>query len=148
VFLSVRESDRDDIVGIARELQEMGFELYTSRGTGTFLAERGVETKMLRKLSEGARPTVLDVIANGEINLIINTPTKKGAKTDEGRIRANAVRTGIPMITTVSAARATVDAIAALRAGAWTVTAIQDYFPHLARPKAEPRKPALAGAGA
>jgi carbamoyl-phosphate synthase large subunit len=101
---------------------------------------------MLHKLSEGARPTVLDVIANGEINLIINTPTKKGAKTDEGKIRANAVRAGIPMITTVSAARATVDAIAALRAGAWTVTAIQDYFPHLARPKAEPKR-TLAGAG-
>jgi carbamoyl-phosphate synthase large subunit len=147
VFLSVREGDRDAIVEIARKLREMEFTIFTSRGTGAFLAGRGVETKTLHKLSEGARPTVLDVIANGEINLIINTPTKKGAKTDEGKIRANAVRAGIPMITTVSAARATVDAIAALRAGAWTVTAIQDYFPHLARPKAEPKR-ALAGAGA
>ncbi len=147
VFLSVRESDREEIVGIARDLGTMGFTVYTSRGTGAYLAEHGVETKTLHKLSEGARPTVLDVIANGDIHLIINTPTKKGAKTDEGRIRANAVRTGIPMITTVSAARATVDAIAALRAGAWTVSAIQDYFPHLARPKAAPRR-ALVGAGA
>jgi carbamoyl-phosphate synthase large subunit len=147
VFLSVRESDREAIVGIARDLGKMGFTVFTSRGTGAYLAEHGVETKTLHKLSEGARPTVLDVIANGEIHLIINTPTKKGAKTDEGRIRANAVRTGIPMITTVSAARATVDAIAALRAGAWTVAAIQDYFPHLARPKATPKR-ALAGAGA
>ncbi|MEY3141825.1 MAG: Carbamoyl-phosphate synthase large chain, partial [Planctomycetota bacterium] len=146
VFLSVRDGDRAAIVEIARKLREMEFAIYTSRGTGAYLAERGVETKMLHKLSEGARPTVLDVIANGEISLIINTPTKKGAKTDEGKIRANAVRAGIPMITTVSAARATVDAIAALRAGAWTVTAIQDYFPHLARPKAEPKR-ALAGAG-
>jgi len=80
---------------------------------------------------------VLDLMANGEVALVVNTPTRKGAKTDEGRIRATAVRAGIPMITTMSAARATVDAIAALRAGAWTVTAIQDYFPHLARPKAE-----------
>ena len=146
VFLSVRDGDRAAIVEIARKLREMEFTIYTSRGTGAYLAERGVETKTLHKLSEGARPTVLDVIANGEINLIINTPTKKGAKTDEGKIRANAVRAGIPMITTVSAARATVDAIAALRAGAWTVTAIQDYFPHLARPKAEPKR-TLAGAG-
>jgi carbamoyl-phosphate synthase large subunit len=142
----VRDGDRAAIVEIARKLREMEFTIYTSRGTGAYLAERGVETKTLHKLSEGARPTVLDVIANGEINLIINTPTKKGAKTDEGKIRANAVRAGIPMITTVSAARATVDAIAALRAGAWTVTAIQDYFPHLARPKAEPKR-TLAGAG-
>ncbi|MBI1303728.1 MAG: carbamoyl-phosphate synthase large subunit [Phycisphaera sp.] len=147
VFLSVRESDREEIVGITRDLGKMGFTVFTSRGTGAYLAEHGVETKTLHKLSEGARPTVLDVIANGEIHLIINTPTKKGAKTDEGRIRATAVRAGIPMITTVSAARATVDAIAALRAGAWTVSAIQDYFPHLARPKATPKR-ALAGAGA
>lgn len=61
---------------------------------------------------------MLDLIANGEIHLIINTPTRKGGKTDEGRIRATAVRAGIPMITTMSAAKATVDAIAALRAGA------------------------------
>jgi carbamoyl-phosphate synthase large subunit len=147
VFLSVRESDREEIVGIASDLGKMGFTVFTSRGTGAYLAEHGVETKTLHKLSEGARPTVLDVIANGEIHLIINTPTKKGAKTDEGRIRATAVRAGIPMITTVSAARATVDAIAALRAGAWTVSAIQDYFPHLARPKATPNR-TLAGAGA
>jgi carbamoyl-phosphate synthase large subunit len=146
VFVSVREGDREEVVGIARDLVRMGFTVFTSRGTGAYLAEHGVETTMLHKLSEGARPTVLDVMANGEVQLIINTPTKKGAMTDEGRIRANAVRTGIPMITTVSAARATVDAIAALRAGAWSVTAIQDYFPHLARPKLTPPRVCEAAA--
>ncbi|MFM7259358.1 MAG: carbamoyl-phosphate synthase large subunit, partial [bacterium] len=139
VFLSVRDGDKDGAIAIARDLKSMGFEVYTSRGTAAFLKTYSVETKSVHKLSEGARPTVLDLIANGEIHLIINTPTRKGAKTDEGRIRATAVRAGIPMITTMSAAKATVDAIAALRAGAWTVTAIQDYFPHLARPKAERR---------
>jgi len=139
VFLSVRDGDKDEAIAIARDLKSMGFEVYTSRGTAAFLTTYSVETKSVHKLSEGARPTVLDLIANGEIHLIINTPTRKGAKTDEGRIRATAVRAGIPMITTMSAAKATVDAIAALRAGAWTVTAIQDYFPHLARPKAARR---------
>jgi carbamoyl-phosphate synthase large subunit len=137
VFLSVRDGDKDEAIAIARDLRSMGFEVYTSKGTAAFLKTYSVETKAVHKLSEGARPTVLDLIANGEIHLIINTPTRKGSKTDEGRIRATAVRAGIPMITTISAAKATVDAIAALRAGAWTVTAIQDYFPHLARPKAE-----------
>jgi carbamoyl-phosphate synthase large subunit len=137
VFLSVRDGDKEESIAVARDLCAMGFEVYTSKGTSAYLRTFGVETKSVNKLSEGARPTVLDLIANGEIHLIINTPTRKGAKTDEGRIRATAVRAGIPMITTMSAARATVDAIAALRAGAWTVTAIQDYFPHLARPKAE-----------
>jgi carbamoyl-phosphate synthase large subunit len=137
VFLSVRDGDKDEAIAIARDLRSMGFEVYTSKGTAAFLKTYSVETKSVHKLSEGARPTVLDLIANGEIHLIINTPTRKGGKTDEGRIRATAVRAGIPMITTISAAKATVEAIAALRAGAWTVTAIQDYFPHLARPKAE-----------
>ena len=145
VFLSVRDGDKDEAIEIARGLKSMGFEVYTSRGTAAFLKTYSVETKSVHKLSEGARPTVLDLIANGEIHLIINTPTRKGAKTDEGRIRATAVRAGIPMITTMSAAKATVDAIAALRAGAWTVTAIQDYFPHLARPKAERRAAELVG---
>ncbi|MEY3026767.1 MAG: Carbamoyl-phosphate synthase large chain, partial [Planctomycetota bacterium] len=137
VFLSVRDGDKDEAIAIARDLRSMGFEVFTSKGTAAFLKSYSVETKSVHKLSEGARPTVLDLIANGEIHLIINTPTRKGGLTDEGRIRATAVRAGIPMITTMSAAKATVDAIAALRAGAWTVTAIQDYFPHLARPKAE-----------
>ncbi|MFM7052244.1 MAG: carbamoyl-phosphate synthase large subunit, partial [Planctomycetota bacterium] len=147
VFLSVRDGDKDDAIAIARDLKAMGFEVYTSKGTSAFLRTHSVDTKAVHKLSEGARPTVLDLIANGEIHLIINTPTRKGGKTDEGRIRATAVRSGIPMVTTISAAQATVEAIGALRAGAWTVTAIQDYFPHLARPKAE-RKPAgeLVGA--
>jgi carbamoyl-phosphate synthase large subunit len=143
VFLSVRDSDKEDAIIVARGLRSMGFEVYTSKGTAAYLKTFSVETKSVHKLSEGARPTVLDLIANGEIHLIINTPTRKGAKTDEGRIRATAVRAGIPMITTMSAARATVDAIAALRAGAWTVTAIQDYFPHLARPTAERKAPEL-----
>ncbi len=145
VFLSVRDGDKDEAIEIARGLKSMGFEVYTSRGTAAFLKTYSVETKSVHKLSEGARPTVLDLIANGEIHLIINTPTRKGAKTDEGRIRATAVRAGVPMITTMSAAKATVDAIAALRAGAWNVTAIQDYFPHLARPKAERRAAELVG---
>jgi carbamoyl-phosphate synthase large subunit len=128
VFLSVRDGDKDEAIAIARDLRAMDFEVYTSKGTAMFLKSHGVETRSVNKLSEGARPTVLDLIANGEIHLIINTPTRKGAKTDEGRIRATAVRAGIPMITTMSAAKATVDAIAALRAGAWTVMALQDYF--------------------
>ena len=129
VFLSVREGDRQEAVGVARGLVAMGFTVYTSRGTHAFLLGHSIETRQLPKLSEGARPNVLDMLQNGEIQLVINSPTKKGAGTDEGRIRATAVRLGVPMITTMSAARATVHAIAALRAGAWTVTAMQDYFP-------------------
>jgi len=134
VFLSVRDSDKAHAVEIARELVAMGFVVHATKGTWDLLESQGVQSLLLPKISEGARPNVLDKLTNGEIALIINTPTRKGGETDEGRVRAAAVRTGIPMLTTIAGARASVQAIAALRAGSWGVSAMQDYFPHLARP--------------
>jgi carbamoyl-phosphate synthase large subunit len=137
VFLSVRDSDKAAAIEVARSLRAAGFEVYSTGGTHRSLLGAGVETHELPKISEGRRPNILDLIANGEIQLIVNTPTRKGAHTDEGRIRAMAVTAGVPMITTVSGGRAAVLAIAALQAGDWDVAAIQDYFPHLARPAAK-----------
>ena len=140
VFLSVRDSDKPHAVDIARQLLAMGFTVHTTNATFETLAAAGVRTNLIAKISEGARPNVLDRITNGELALIINSPTKTGGDTDEGRVRAAAVRAGVPMITTMAGAKASVQAIAALRGGAWSVSAIQDYFPHLARAKApEPR---------
>ncbi len=127
VFLSVRDSDKPASVEIARTLVSMGFRVFTTQGTHELLRSYSVDTELLRKISEGARPNIVDKIANGEIQLIINTPTRKGAHTDEGKIRAMAVRGEVPMITTVAGARAAVQAIAALRAGSWSVAAVQDY---------------------
>ncbi len=129
VFLSVRDSDKPHCVQFTRTLVSLGFTVYTTEGTHELLQEYSVDTVVLRKISEGARPNILDKIANGEIHLIINTPTRKGAHTDEGTIRATAVRAGVPMITTITGADAIVQAIVALRAGAWSVAALQDYFP-------------------
>ncbi|MCH2143610.1 MAG: carbamoyl-phosphate synthase large subunit [Phycisphaerales bacterium] len=129
VFLSVRDSDKTAAVDIARNLVSMGFTVYTTGGTNDFLRSHTVETELMPKISEGARPNILDRIANGEIDLLVNTPTRKGADTDEGRIRAAAVRHGVTMITTVAAARTATQAIAGLRSGTWGVTAMQDYFP-------------------
>jgi carbamoyl-phosphate synthase large subunit len=127
VFLSVRAHDRPACVEVVRGLGAMGFVVYTSPGTGKYLAERGHETRILPKIADAVRPNVLDMMSNGQLHLIINTPTKTGWKTDEGRIRAAAVRYGIPMISTMTAASATVKAIAALRSGDWGVAALQDY---------------------
>ena len=127
VFVSVRDSDKPACAEIVRSLVSMGFTVFTTQGTHELLRSHSVDTRMLRKISEGARPNILDKIANGEIQLIINTPTRKGAQTDEGKIRAMAVRRGVPMITTIAGARAAVQAISALRAGAWSVAAVQDY---------------------
>jgi carbamoyl-phosphate synthase large subunit len=133
VFLSVRDTDKPHCVEIARSLVSMGFRVYTTRNTHDLLRSHSVDTLLLRKISEGARPNIVDKLTNDEIHLIINTPTRKGAHTDEGKIRAMAVRRKVPMITTVTGARAAVQAIAALKAGAWSVAAVQDYAPHLAR---------------
>ncbi len=127
VFLSVRRDDKPDLLHIGRSLVDMGFEVLTTEGTHRYLKEQGVETTRLMKISEG-RPNAVDLIKNGEISLIINTPTRKGAGTDEGKLRATAVRFAVPMITTITGAAAAVRAIKALREGQWSVAALQDYF--------------------
>jgi carbamoyl-phosphate synthase large subunit len=141
VFLSVRDSDKPHAVEIARQLVSMGFTVFTTGGTYQLLQQHSIDTVQLRKVSEGARPNILDKITNNEIHLILNTPTRKGAATDEGRIRATAVRNRVPMITTITGAKAAVQAIAALRAGAWSVASVQDYFPHLTRAEKKVQNP-------
>ena len=126
VFVSVRENDRQDMIPIVRSLMAMGFKVFTTKGTGELLATHGLRPKILQKIQEGARPNVIDLMQNNEIQLVINTPTRTGWQTDEGSIRATAVRLGIPMITTATAAVQAVHAIEALKAGFWDVTALQD----------------------
>ncbi|MEM1209314.1 MAG: carbamoyl-phosphate synthase large subunit [Planctomycetota bacterium] len=125
VFLSVRADDKPGVLDVGRDLVEMGFEVCCTGGTHDFLAEQGVQTTRLMKISEG-RPNAVDLIKNGELALVLNTPTRKGAGTDEGKLRATAVRFGVPMITTLTGASAAVRAIRALRAEAWRVWALQD----------------------
>ncbi len=126
VFLSVRQADRDAMIPVVRSLMAMGFKVFTTRGTGELLARHGLRPSILKKIQEGARPNVIDLMQNNEIQLVINTPTRTGWQTDEGRIRATAVRLGIPMVTTATAAMQAVHAIEALKAGFWDVTALQD----------------------
>jgi carbamoyl-phosphate synthase large subunit len=125
VFLSVRADDKPSVLDIGRDLVELGFEVCCTGGTHDFLAERGVKTTRLMKISEG-RPNAVDLIKNGELALVLNTPTRKGGGTDEGKLRATAVRFGVPMITTLTGASAAVRAMRALREERWRVWAIQD----------------------
>ena len=92
----------------------MGFELLATKGTAQRLEEEGVRVQALMKLQEG-RPNVLDYMIDGNLQLVINTPSGKGARTDEGRIRAAAVSHGVPCITTLEGADAAVGAMEALR---------------------------------
>ncbi|QYK48018.1 MAG: carbamoyl-phosphate synthase large subunit [Phycisphaeraceae bacterium] len=127
VFISVREQDRKEIVGPARTLMAMGYTVYATKGTGDFLRRHGLRPVVLEKIGAAIRPNVLDLMSDGKIQLVLNTPTRTGWQTDEGRIRSTAVRLGIPMITTNTGANAAVRAIEALRAGDWDTVAMQEY---------------------
>ncbi|MDX2131762.1 MAG: carbamoyl-phosphate synthase large subunit [Planctomycetota bacterium] len=138
VFVSVREQDRASIVDPVRLLIDQGFTVYATDGTAAYLAAHGVSPRVLQKIGAGARPNVLDLMHNGQIALIINTPTRTGWQTDEGRIRSTAVRLNIPMISTTTAAAAAARAIEATRARGWDVAALQDYAPPRAATLVEP----------
>src|SRR5262249_55657101 len=127
VFISVAARDRKTVVPIARRLSAMGFHLLCTGGTAQALEEHSIHVEVVRKIHEG-RPNVLDYLSNRTIGLIINTPSGKGARTDEGRIRASAVSHGVPCFTTLAGARAAVAALERLRAGKLDVYALQDLL--------------------
>ncbi len=124
-FLSVVDTDKENLVPVARGFSELGFRLVATRGTARYLAARGLEVKPVLKVGEG-RPNVVDHILNGEIQLIVNTPTGKTPFQDRGPIRRAAVRHSVPLLTTLSGAHAALDAIRALRSNQIEVMALQD----------------------
>ena len=127
VFISVNDRDKNDIVAVARALVGMGYRLLSTRGTAKALRAGGVEVQEICKLQEG-RPNLIDYMKNHEVDLVINTPSGKGARTDEGKIRAAAVMNRVTCITTLAAAEAAVEACKALREGELTVKPLQDWF--------------------
>jgi carbamoyl-phosphate synthase large subunit len=128
IFISVSRRHKDAVVDMARRLAALGHELVATEGTGQRLEDAGLNVTRVRKLSEG-RPNLLDFMNDGQIRLVINTPSGKGARTDEGRIRAAAVQLGVPCITTLQGAEAAVKAMEALREEEIGVQALQDRFP-------------------
>jgi carbamoyl-phosphate synthase large subunit len=128
IFVSISDRYKDVFVPLARRLCDLGFDLIATAGTGRKLQESGIAVRTVRKLQEG-HPNLIDYLIDGAIHLIINTPQGKGARTDEGRIRAAAVAHGVPCITTLQAAQAAVTAMEALRHEEMGVQALQDRFP-------------------
>jgi carbamoyl-phosphate synthase large subunit len=127
VFVSVAQRDKPDAVPIARALADMGYQIVSTRGTAQALRQAGLEVIEVPKLQEG-RPNLIDYMKNDQIALVINTPSGKGARTDEGKIRAAAVAHGVTCITTLAAAQAAVAACRALAEQELTVGALQDRY--------------------
>ena len=109
-LLSVRERDKEGVIELGRILTEMGFELVATHGTARVLAGAGVSCSRVNKVREG-RPHIVDMIKNGEIDLIVNTTEGKQAINESESIRAEAVRSGVTYYTTLGAAIATCRAI-------------------------------------
>ena len=126
VFVSVKNRDKRSIAFIAKRLEELGFELVATSGTAKALQRYGLHTAPIMKIHEG-RPNVLDLIKNGKIQLIINTPSGRLPRADEIQIRSAAVTLGIPCITTIAGAQASVNGIEAMRRYGLGVKSLQAY---------------------
>ncbi|HET9094360.1 MAG TPA: carbamoyl-phosphate synthase large subunit [Solirubrobacteraceae bacterium] len=127
VFLSVADRDKSAATAIATQVHDMGFRLLATRGTAKALARMGIPATAINKLSEGS-PHVVEAIARGEVDLVINTPVGTGARSDGYEIRAAAVARRIPCITTMSGGIAAIRAIAAAAHGEPEVVSLQELY--------------------
>jgi len=126
VLITVADNDKENTVEVAREFAELGFTIKSTSGTHAFLANCGIKTDAILKVHEG-RPNIADSIANGEIQLVINTPTGRLSKQDDSYIRKAAIKHKIPYITTTAAAIAAAKGIKAFRKGYGDVKSLQQY---------------------
>ena len=129
VFLSVKDADKENLLPIAKELLDIGFELLATGGTCRFLKSKGLNVTRINKVMEG-QPHIVDAIINDEIDLVINTTTKSSqAVADSTSIRRLAMMNKISYYTLLTAASAGVQAIKALKDREITVASLQSYFP-------------------
>ena len=126
VFISVKDSDKPAALEVARDLAELGYKIHASSGTAKFFAESGMPVPVMLKIREG-RPNVVDAIKNGDVHFILNTPSGRAPREDEVAIRSAAVAARVPTMTTLRAARASVNALRALLKHGYGVKSIQEY---------------------
>ena len=126
VFVSVKDSDKDKVVGPVRELAEMGFRIIATRGTKRHLDAHGIPCEKINKVLEG-RPHVVDAITNGEVDIVFNTTEGAKALANSFSIRRSALLYHIPYYTTLAGALAVTEAIKALRSGGLKVAPLQSY---------------------
>jgi carbamoyl-phosphate synthase large subunit len=125
VFISVNDHDKRHVAPMARDLAAAGLKIIATRGTANALKRAGIEIEAVFKVNEG-RPNIVDLVKNGKVRLIINTPLGRESFYDEKSIRRAAVRYNVPCITTLSAASAAVRGIRAMAGHVTEVAALQD----------------------
>lgn len=130
VFVSIADKDKLSAIDSARALDELGFELCATAGTSAALANEGIKTQIVAKHSEKnerSDQSVVDLIENGEIHLVINTPFGRDSKKDGWFIRSAAIARGVPCITTIPGFKAAVSGIRALQKGGVSTKSLQDW---------------------
>jgi carbamoyl-phosphate synthase large subunit len=133
-FITLTDSDKPAAVGVAQILHDHGFRIVATRGTKEAIERMGIPATELKKIGEGS-PNVVDWIENGDVDLVVNTPTGSGARSDGWEIRRAAIARGIPCLTTLSGGLAAARAIAAGRQGGTEVLSLQEI--HAGRVPAE-----------
>ncbi|MFH1128574.1 MAG: carbamoyl-phosphate synthase large subunit [Candidatus Omnitrophota bacterium] len=126
VFISVRDKDKRAVVLIAKKLLDLGFHIYATGGTACALEKNSISVKVLPKVAEG-RPNVLDLMKDGKIQLVINTPSGRIPREDEVKIRSQVILYGIAYTTTISGAQATVNGLESLLKKGLDVKSLQEY---------------------
>lgn len=128
VYITVNNSDKERVLPVAKELKDMGFHIYATKGTSTYLRERGVETTTVFKIDENMKPNAIGLMREGKINLIINSPSQKsGAVRDGHKMRRLAVELEIPFMPTVQGADVAVRAIKVARTQDFEVKAMKEF---------------------
>ncbi len=131
VFLSVKDKDKLQLFPIAKKLSELGFSLIATRGTASYLRERGIVVEEVNKVKEGS-PHIVDRLEQGvpvrEITLVINTVGDRVSQTDSYSIRKTVLHLGIPYFTTLAGAKAALSGIVSLQKGEMKVTSLQEYY--------------------
>ena len=132
IFLSLSERHKPSAVDPAKTLIGLGFDLYTTQGTYDYLAANGIQTKLVRKHSEGrgiqGEPTAVDLINHGTVGLVINTPLGRGTRQDGWMIRTASIQRSVPCITTIAGFKAAVAGISQLQGKSFDINSIQEWL--------------------
>lgn len=126
VLISVNDRDKAEVTEVAKGFAELGFKILATGGTSELLRKNGVECKSIHKLQQG-RPNVLDAITNGEVDIVINSPVGKKGADDDSYIRKAAIKARISYVTTMAAAKATVEGIKARKNNEPVLKSLQEF---------------------
>ena len=129
--MSVNDRDKAELIEVAKGFYECGFEIISTMGSGELIEKSGIPVRKVEKLNEG-RPNVLDIITNGEVSIVINTPNDKKGAADDSYIRKAVIKGRVPYMTTMAEAKASIAGIKAMQEKKAGVKSLQEFHSEIA----------------